>query len=101
MSLHPVVDERSQTIIGQLNCPAFNELLLDAIELMKPSSLYIQTSSKEEIDYARSNALAQGEEYQLAMPGHTYHFDSPDDQGRDKRILLSFSTTNLGWMQML
>lgn len=88
MSLHPVVDERSQTIIGQLNCPAFNELLLDAIELMKPSSLYIQTSSKEEIDYARSNALAQGEEYQLAIPGHTYHFDSPDDQGRDKKNTL-------------
>lgn len=84
MPLHPIVDERSQKILDELSCPALDALLLDAINLMEPAKLYIQTDAAEDVQYIREQALACGEEAHLAAKGHTFHFDGEKDQGRDK-----------------
>ncbi|MCK4837358.1 MAG: hypothetical protein KAS94_01070 [Desulfobulbaceae bacterium] len=50
---------------------------------MSPSAIFINNGSNEDIDYIRHQALARGEEKSLVIRSHTYHFDGPDEQGRD------------------
>ncbi|MFH1614427.1 MAG: phosphoenolpyruvate carboxykinase (GTP) [Planctomycetota bacterium] len=61
-----------------------HEFLADTIELTNPSSVFVCTNSDEDTAYIRKMAITNGEEKPLAMPGHTCHFDSYEDQGRDK-----------------
>jgi phosphoenolpyruvate carboxykinase (GTP) len=63
----------------------------DAVDLLEPESVYVVTDSAEDLKVIRDRALADGEEFPLPVPGHTYHFDSILDQARDKentRILV-------------
>jgi phosphoenolpyruvate carboxykinase (GTP) len=63
----------------------------DAVELMDPESVFVVTDSSEDLKTVRERALADGEEFPLPIPGHSYHFDSMLDQARDKentRILI-------------
>jgi len=48
-----------------------------------PSSIFLNTGSEADIDYIRQMAITKGEELPLSIKKHTYHFDGPDDQGRD------------------
>jgi phosphoenolpyruvate carboxykinase (GTP) len=50
---------------------------------MKPAAIFLNNGSREDIVYIRRQALAHREELPLASRKHTYHFDGPDDQGRD------------------
>jgi phosphoenolpyruvate carboxykinase (GTP) len=68
-----------------------HSFVADAIELMEPESVFVVTDSPEDLKTIRERALADGEEFPLPVPGHTYHFDSMLDQARDKentRILV-------------
>ena len=56
----------------------------EAIELTNPDSVVVFTDSKEDIETIREKAKNGGGEHSLAMSGHTYHFDGPKDQARDK-----------------
>ena len=71
--------------IGALN----NFHVIDAIDtfvsLCEPSKISIITDSPNEIAYVRQKALDLGEEHNLAMKGHTVHFDGFHDQARDKK----------------
>lgn len=58
----------------------------DAIKLTKPESVFVCTDSEEDVKYVRRMAVENGEENPLETPGHTYHFDGPNDQGRDREI---------------
>lgn len=55
----------------------------DAIELGNPESVFVITDSTEDIAKIRDLAIGCGET-KLATEGHTYHFDGPKDQARDK-----------------
>jgi phosphoenolpyruvate carboxykinase (GTP) len=57
----------------------------EAIELCDPETVYVCTDEKDDIDYVRNQAIAGGEESELAIPGHTVHFDGFFDQARDKK----------------
>jgi len=70
--------------LTELGSPVINRFVADTIELCKPSSVFIATGSREDMDYMRAKAIEIGEEAALATQGHTYHFDGPRDQGRDK-----------------
>ena len=50
---------------------------------MNPNTIFINTGSKEDIDYIHKKALERGEEFKLNKTNHTCHFDGPNDQGRD------------------
>ncbi|MGY5859207.1 MAG: phosphoenolpyruvate carboxykinase (GTP) [Candidatus Thorarchaeota archaeon] len=55
-----------------------------AIELCEPMKVFVCTDSQEDIDYIRRNAIARGEETELAIDAQSVHFDGFFDQARDK-----------------
>ncbi|UCE47466.1 MAG: hypothetical protein JSW47_17945, partial [Phycisphaerales bacterium] len=57
----------------------------DAIELTNPEEVFVCTDSEEDVKHVREMAVSNGEEQPLAIDGHTYHFDGPSDQGRDRQ----------------
>lgn len=61
-----------------------HDFVADAIELTEPDSVYVCTDSAEDLDYIMQLSLTNGEEKPLPTEGHTYHFDGPKDQARDK-----------------
>jgi len=63
-----------------------HKFVADAVELTSPKSVFVCTDSKEDVKYVRRMAVESGEENPLETPGHTCHFDGPDDQGRDREI---------------
>jgi phosphoenolpyruvate carboxykinase (GTP) len=60
------------------------EFISHYIDLMEPSSIFLVTDSREDYEYIRRKSLEEGEEGQLAVKMHTYHFDNYYDQARDK-----------------
>lgn len=54
----------------------------NAIAMCDPDRIFIHTGSEEDRATVRRMSLEKGEEASLAIPGHTYHFDLPEDQGR-------------------
>jgi phosphoenolpyruvate carboxykinase (GTP) len=63
-----------------------HEFVADAVELTSPASVFVCTDSEQDVKYVRRMAAESGEEKPLETPGHTYHFDGPEDQGRDREI---------------
>jgi phosphoenolpyruvate carboxykinase (GTP) len=63
-----------------------HDFVADAIELTGPESVFVCTDSDQDVKYVRRMAVESGEEKPLETPGHTYHFDGPEDQGRDREI---------------
>lgn len=61
-----------------------NRFVSNAMRLCKPESVFVADDSEEDREYVRRRALELGEEKELAIEGHTYHFDGIEDQGRDK-----------------
>ncbi len=55
-----------------------------AVDLCEPMKVYVCTDAQEDIDYIRRNAIARGEETELAIDTHSVHFDGFFDQARDK-----------------
>ncbi|MHC4508540.1 MAG: phosphoenolpyruvate carboxykinase (GTP) [Planctomycetota bacterium] len=62
-----------------------HEFAADAIELTGPETVFVCTDSDQDVKYVRKMAVESGEEHPLETPGHTYHFDGPSDQGRDRQ----------------
>jgi phosphoenolpyruvate carboxykinase (GTP) len=56
----------------------------NAIQLTIPESVFICTDSDRDMTLIRDLARNGGGENSLAAKGHTYHFDGPKDQARDK-----------------
>ncbi|MEM1557704.1 MAG: phosphoenolpyruvate carboxykinase (GTP) [Thermoproteota archaeon] len=61
-----------------------HKFIAESTELCNPDRIFICTDSCGDIEYVRRQAIESGEETPLATPGHTYHFDGPYDQGRDR-----------------
>ncbi|TKB23569.1 phosphoenolpyruvate carboxykinase (GTP) [Desulfopila sp. IMCC35006] len=54
----------------------------NAIAMCRPDSVFVNTGSADDVQWIREYSLRQGEEKKLAKPGHTIHFDLPEDQAR-------------------
>ena len=63
-----------------------HNFVADAIELTNPQAVLVCTDSEEDVKYVREMVVKNREESPLEIPGHTYHFDGPNDQGRDRKI---------------
>ncbi len=66
--------------------PALHTFVADAIALCDPASVFVCTDSPDDIRLMREQAVENHEETPLSIPGHTYHFDGPEDQGRDREV---------------
>ncbi len=56
--------------------------IANAAQLMQPKAIWFNSGSEADFGYARQGALLRGEEFELALPGHTCHYDLPEEQGR-------------------
>ncbi|MGI5830025.1 MAG: phosphoenolpyruvate carboxykinase (GTP) [Bradymonadia bacterium] len=87
-----MIDEKSAALLKALNNPRVEALVDAYVQLCAPAKVVVIDDSPEAVRHIREIAIESGEEHPLAMKGHTYHFDGPKDQARDKehtRILLS------------
>ncbi|NLT42306.1 MAG: phosphoenolpyruvate carboxykinase (GTP) [Anaerolineae bacterium] len=71
--------------LKRINNQAVLEFVARFVRHCRPSNVFVTTDSAEDIEYVRRAAIRDGEEGPLAIPGHTYHFDSPADQARDRK----------------
>lgn len=64
--------------------------IANAISMMAPDDVFVSTGSAEDLQAVRELSLKKGEEKALPMPGHTIHFDLPEEQGRvvDKTLYI-------------
>ncbi len=56
--------------------------IANAITICNPDAVFVNSGSKEDIQWIREYSLKKGEEKKLAKEGHTIHFDLPQDQAR-------------------
>ena len=63
-----------------------HEFVADAVALCEPDTVWVCDDSPEMVALARRRVIEAGEERPLATEGHTYHFDGPQDQGRDREV---------------
>lgn len=90
--------EENYQKLKKINNPKLHQFIDKYVELCNPAKVFISTGSPEEIEYIREMAKKTGEEKELAIPGHTVHFDGYYDQARDKKNtkLLLPKNVNLG-----
>jgi len=65
--------------------PELHHFIATYVELCNPDRVFVCTDSPEDIQYVRQEAIKAGEEMELALSGHTAHFDGYYDQARDKK----------------
>lgn len=75
-------DPQTQTRLAQISNPDALIKIANAIAMMAPAVVFVNTGSAEDMRRVRELSLKQGEEKALSMPGHTVHFDLPEEQGR-------------------
>lgn len=64
-----------------------HQIIAEAAELCNPDRIFICSDTPDEVAHIRNMAIVTGEESAaLAIPGHTFHFDGPYDQGRDRGV---------------
>lgn len=49
---------------------------------MKPDAIWFNGTSAEDHQHVARKSLERGEEFELSLPGHTCHYDLPEEQGR-------------------
>jgi phosphoenolpyruvate carboxykinase (GTP) len=70
-----------------LDNPKVHKAIAEAAELCNPDRVFICSDTPDEIAHIRNMAIVSREESAaLATPGHTFHFDGPQDQGRDRGV---------------
>ena len=69
----------------KIDNPELHHVVATYIELCNPEKVFVCTDSPEDIQYVRQEAIRAGEEMELALDGHTVHFDGYYDQARDKK----------------
>ena len=85
------MDAKSRAKLEVLKNSYVNDIIERYAKLCRPAKITVLDDSKEDIDYIRKLALERVEERHLKTNGHTIHFDSYRDQGRDlenTRVLL-------------
>ena len=82
--LQEKIDPKNLEKLTALQNDRLNAFVAEAIELTNPDSVLVFTDAAKDIETLRDMAKNGGGEHPLATPGHTYHFDGPKDQARDK-----------------
>jgi len=56
--------------------------IANAASMMQPDSIWFNSGSTDDAAWAKNQAIEAGEEFKLALPNHTCHYDLPEDQAR-------------------
>ncbi len=81
-----LIDETNLAKLTALNNQAVLDIVAEYSVLCRPAKITVIDGSADDLAYVKKQSLLNGEETPLATPGHTYHFDGPADQGRDKAV---------------
>lgn len=76
------LDEANLEKLSLITNPDALIKIANAVMLCKPDAVFVNSGSKEDIDWIKQYSLEKGEERKLAKEGHTIHFDLPQDQAR-------------------
>jgi len=68
----------------RINNPKLHQFIANYVELCNPDKVFVATDTPKDIQYIRQAAVRDGGEAELALKGHTIHFDGYYDQARDK-----------------
>ncbi|MFC1787052.1 phosphoenolpyruvate carboxykinase (GTP) [Halobacteriota archaeon] len=81
------LDETGLKKLSKIQNTKVHQLVLESIELCNPKKVFICSDTPSDVAYIKHMAIASGEESAaLSTPGHTFHFDGPQDQGRDREV---------------
>ncbi|HEX9863123.1 MAG TPA: phosphoenolpyruvate carboxykinase (GTP) [Candidatus Bathyarchaeia archaeon] len=84
--LRPKLSQVNYEKLSAINHPIVHEFIAKANDLCNPENIFICSDSAEDIAHIRNQAIATGEEKAIMkLTGHTVHFDSVHDQGRDRQ----------------
>ncbi len=73
--------------LSAINNKEVHRAVYESAELCNPDNVFICSDTPDEVAYIRNMAIVTGEESAaLILPGHTFHFDGPHDQGRDRQV---------------
>ena len=84
-SLKATLDVDSYQKLKKIDNPELIRFITRYKELCSPDDVFVCTGSREDVQYIRAEAIRSGEEKELAIEGHTVHFDGYYDQARDKK----------------
>jgi len=68
----------------KIDNPKVHQFVAKYIDYCEPDKVMVCSDTPQELEFIRQEAVAAGEERKLKLEGHTIHFDSALDQGRDK-----------------
>ena len=77
--------EKNYQKLIKIDNPELHQFIAKYVELCNPDKVFVCTDSPADIQYVRQEAIRAGEEMELAIAGHTVHFDGYYDQARDKK----------------
>lgn len=78
-----LIDGKSLQILKEIDNEHVNKIIEHYVKLCKPKKVTVLDDSEESINYIREIAVKNREEANLETEGHTIHYDSFYDQGRD------------------
>lgn len=79
------LDDQNYKKLVKIKNTKLHEFVAEYVELCNPDRVFVCTDAEEDIHYIRKQAIEAGEEQELAIAGHTIHFDGYYDQARDKK----------------
>ncbi|MEA2032697.1 MAG: phosphoenolpyruvate carboxykinase (GTP) [Euryarchaeota archaeon] len=77
--------EKNYQKLIEIDNPELHQFIAKYVELCNPDKVFVCTDSPADVQYVRQEAIRAGEEMELAIEGHTVHFDGYYDQARDKK----------------
>jgi len=80
------LDQENYQRLAAIDNERLHAFIADAVELCEPATVMVSTDSEEDVRITREKAVELREERPLAIPGHTIHYDGPQDQGRDRTV---------------
>ncbi len=82
--LKAVLSEENYQKLMRIANAELHQFIAKYIALCNPDDVFVCTDSPRDLHYIRQEAVKSGEEMELALEGHTIHFDGYYDQARDK-----------------
>lgn len=87
LKLKSILTEQEYKKLEKIKNKEVHEFILKAIEICNPKDVFVCSDTPDEIAYIKNMAIVSGEESAaLITPGHTFHFDGINDQGRDRGV---------------
>lgn len=83
--LQQVLSKDAYEKLSAINDHSLLGWIAEMVRLARPSSVYVVTGSREDLEHVARVALEMGEELPTKHPRHTVHFDGPKDLARDRK----------------